>query len=149
MNSDIHSYNTRIRDNFSVPYFRRSASKSCFIYQSINNWNSLPEDLKQKKNQANFNRILRKYLVSQYWITDITFYWCKTYLNLQYWPAGYGTGFLSPEYLTMRFTGTILISFYYAGFAAFDIDYNCNKFEYKNLYKVIYFAFPDLNISLY
>ena len=66
LNSDIHSYNTRIRDNFSVPYFRRSASKSCFIYQSINNWNSLPEDLKQKKNQANFNRILRKYLVSQY-----------------------------------------------------------------------------------
>ena len=26
LNSDIHSYNTRIRDNFSVPYFRRSAS---------------------------------------------------------------------------------------------------------------------------
>ena len=36
-NSDIHRYNTRIRDYFSVPYFRKSASKSCFIYQSINN----------------------------------------------------------------------------------------------------------------
>ena len=66
LNSDIHRYNTRIRDNFSVPYFRRSASQSCFIYQSINNWNSLPDVVKQKKNQANFNRILRKYLVSHY-----------------------------------------------------------------------------------
>ena len=48
LNSDFHSYNTRIRDSFSVPYFRRSASKSYFIYKSTNKWNSLPDDVKQK-----------------------------------------------------------------------------------------------------
>ena len=68
LNSDIHSHNTRNRNNFSVPFFRRSASKSCFIYQSLTYWNSLPQSLKQKKNHANFNHLLKKHLISQYWI---------------------------------------------------------------------------------
>ena len=66
LNSDIHSHNTRIRNNFSVPFFKRSASKSCFIYQSLTYWNSLPQSLKQKKNHANFNHLLKKHLISQY-----------------------------------------------------------------------------------
>ena len=54
LNSDILSHNTRIRNNFSVPYFSLSASKSCFIYQRIICLKSVPQILKQKKNSNKF-----------------------------------------------------------------------------------------------
>ena len=42
-NSEIHNYDTRTRDNYSVPYIRTTKYMNCLEYKGIRKYNELPE----------------------------------------------------------------------------------------------------------
>ena len=65
-NSDIHNYNTRSRDDFIVPYYSRTSSQSCFIYQASTEWNLIPQTVKDCHSTHGFRKKLRKYLLDLY-----------------------------------------------------------------------------------
>ena len=55
-----HEYQTGMGSNLSVTRFNRTASQSSYIYQSINNWSTLPTNLKNITSSTSF-RIKLKY----------------------------------------------------------------------------------------
>ena len=65
-NSDIHNYNTRSRDDFIVPYYSRSSSQSCFLYQASTEWNLIPQTVKDSHSTHGFRKKLKKYILDLY-----------------------------------------------------------------------------------
>ena len=114
LNSDIHIYNARIRKNFSVPYFLISASKSCFIYQSINILNSSWENWSRRiiKPISRKFEIIPCFPITNIWKHVLVIQYLFNLTVLVYWLRYW---FLSMKYQKMSFTGTIFISFYDAG----------------------------------
>ena len=64
--SSIHSYNTRNRNNISVPRCNLTTSQSSFRFQSAKEWNSIPEQIKSLESHASFKNNLRKFYLDQY-----------------------------------------------------------------------------------
>ena len=64
--ADIHSYNTRNRDNLSIPRFNRSRTQSTIFYQGILLWNALPNDIRTLQYVGAFNNATKKLLLSSY-----------------------------------------------------------------------------------
>ena len=65
-NSDVHSYPTRYRDNYTVPLYSRSSSQSCFLYQASTEFNNLPSDLKKSSSIKSFRRKYKRYIIEKY-----------------------------------------------------------------------------------
>jgi len=56
-----HNHDTRFRSrsNYNIPFYVKSKCQNCFIYQSIDYWNVLPENIKQCSSLHNFKFMLR------------------------------------------------------------------------------------------
>ena len=64
LNSDFHSHITRNRNQMSVPRYNKTKSQSCWMYQGIANWNSLPSSIKEAPSIFVFKKRLKNYLLS-------------------------------------------------------------------------------------
>ena len=64
--SGVHSYITRNHNQIIVPFFRRSTSQSSFLYQSITEYNSLPNELKNVDSLGRFRWNLIDFYCSKY-----------------------------------------------------------------------------------
>jgi len=51
---DIHGYNTRSKDNICKPPSHRSWGQKCFIYNAVNEWNTLPDEVRNSISIFNF-----------------------------------------------------------------------------------------------
>ena len=62
--SEVHSYSTRHSlHNFKVPSVN-NISKSTFYYNAVQDWNQLPENIKNKKTQYGFRKEIKSFLNS-------------------------------------------------------------------------------------
>lgn len=61
--SDSHSYQTRHRDNFVLPYCRTSKHQCCITFRGPQLWNSLPQSLKIIKSLTSFKKMLKEHLI--------------------------------------------------------------------------------------
>ena len=68
LTSDLHNYSTRNshRNNLIVPQCNTSRTQSSFIYQSISEWNGLPDDLRTCETISRFKHKLNKYYLNLY-----------------------------------------------------------------------------------
>ena len=48
-NSNVHSYNTRKKDNFRLPVVKQNYGNQRLLYQSLNEWNNLNKSLRDVK----------------------------------------------------------------------------------------------------
>ena len=62
----VHSYDTRHRDDFILPFPRVDALKINFKYQYVKIWNMIPENIKSCNSLGRFKRQLIDYFLSQY-----------------------------------------------------------------------------------
>ena len=58
-NSDVHSYNTKKKDNFRLPVVGRNYGKQRLLYQSLNEWNNLDKSLRDVKSLLIFKQIVK------------------------------------------------------------------------------------------
>ena len=58
--ADIHSYNTRQKDNLILPKPRTNYLKRTFKYTSITLWNSIPRSIQNSESTETFKRHLRE-----------------------------------------------------------------------------------------
>ena len=63
---DIHSHNTRQRNNLVTPRYNRERSKSSWMYQGICLWNSLHPDLKNVRSEGAFKYGLKRSYLANY-----------------------------------------------------------------------------------
>jgi len=56
---DIHGYNTRSEDNICEPPSRRSWGQKRFIYNAVNEWNTLPDEVRNSISIFNFKCRIR------------------------------------------------------------------------------------------
>ena len=62
--SEVHSYSTRHSlHNFKVPSVN-NISKSTFYYNAVQDWNQLPENIKNKKTLYGFRKEIKSFLNS-------------------------------------------------------------------------------------
>ena len=66
LNSDVHSHNTRGRNQVLVPFYKKSRSQSSWLYQAILEWNRLPGSVKSNINFEKFKKEVLKYLFESY-----------------------------------------------------------------------------------
>ena len=52
LNSDVHMYNTRRKSDIHLDKVKRNWGKQRFYYQSSNDWNTLPLDLRNSETLA-------------------------------------------------------------------------------------------------
>ena len=64
-NSDLHSYNTRSKNDPYLEQFTTSLGQRCIIYKGSYLWCSLPDELKDISSTSLFKSRLKKYLQSQ------------------------------------------------------------------------------------
>ena len=64
--SDIHSYNTRHRQDLVLPRFNRTRSQSSFFYQGIALWNSIPLEIRSIQYLGAFKNAIKDLLLSEY-----------------------------------------------------------------------------------
>ena len=64
--ADIHSHNTRNRNNLIIPRFRRTRSQSSWMYQGICMWNSLPEQTKDISSLNVFKNNIKRTILDSY-----------------------------------------------------------------------------------
>ena len=57
-NYDIHSINTRSRNNFHLPRYLKCASQKSVLYKAIQLWNELPDQTKEVNSLFAFKRII-------------------------------------------------------------------------------------------
>ena len=62
----IHDHQTRNRDSFMIPRYRRTITQRSFLYQAIKFWNSLPPQLRDSPSLNIFKNNLHSYLISSY-----------------------------------------------------------------------------------
>lgn len=63
-NSDIHRYNTRISKHIHREIIRTSNGKKAPLFQSIELYNEIPNNLKNTRNIINFKSLLREYITN-------------------------------------------------------------------------------------
>ena len=64
--ADIHSYNTRNRNNLAIPRFNRSRTQSTIFYRGILLWNALPIDVRALEHIGAFNNATKKMMLTTY-----------------------------------------------------------------------------------
>ena len=64
--SDVHSCNTRHRQDIVLPRFNRTRSQSSFLYQGMLAWNSLPLDIRNITYVGAFKGSIKRLLLSDY-----------------------------------------------------------------------------------
>ena len=64
--SDLHSYNTRHRQNLVLPRFNRARSQSSFIYQGITIWNAVPLEVRTIRYVNAFKNAIKNSILSEY-----------------------------------------------------------------------------------
>jgi hypothetical protein len=60
--SDIHSYNTRNKQNIHLERVKKNWGKQAFSYHAANDWNSLPVELQNIRQTKTFKTKLKKHL---------------------------------------------------------------------------------------
>jgi hypothetical protein len=65
VNSDIHQYNTRQKNNLHIPNCRTSTKQNTISFQGPKLWNSLPMDVRSSPSIMIFKRKVRKYLLNE------------------------------------------------------------------------------------
>ena len=68
LTSNLHNYSTRnsSRNNLIVPRCNTSRTQSSFMYQSISEWNALPDDIRGCETITRFKNKLKKYYLNKY-----------------------------------------------------------------------------------
>ena len=66
LHSDIHNHNTRHRSNLVLPHYHRSKSQLSFSFQSIKEWNNVPEEIKQSETGRQFKSKLKDHYCCLY-----------------------------------------------------------------------------------
>ena len=64
--SDVHSYNTRHRQDLVLPRFNRTRSQSSFFYQGIITWNTVPLEIRSIRYLNAFKNAIKDLLLSEY-----------------------------------------------------------------------------------
>ena len=64
--SDLHSYNTRRRQDIVLPRFNRTRSQTSFFYNGIVAWNSIPMEIRSLQYQGAFKNAVKNLLLSEY-----------------------------------------------------------------------------------
>ena len=64
--SDFHSYNTRIKSNIVLPQVNRTKTRFNFYCRGIDEWNLLPQEIRNIVSKYSFARKLFSYFVSKY-----------------------------------------------------------------------------------
>jgi hypothetical protein len=62
INANIHSYNTRIKENIHLPSYRLSYGHRCLKNKAASLWNALPLELRSNMTVCSFKNKLREYL---------------------------------------------------------------------------------------
>ena len=70
-NSNIHSYNTRHRDNLHSFPCRTNAALNRLRNRAANVWNSLPLYIKSSKSLNLLRKRTKAYFIDNYWLTSI------------------------------------------------------------------------------
>ena len=65
-NSQFHNYNTRNRDDFTIPHYSRAASQACFLYQASIAWNEVPPNIKDSHSVGAFRKKYKKHILELY-----------------------------------------------------------------------------------
>ena len=63
---DIHSHNTRGRNELILPRYNKARSQSSWMYQGIRLWNSLPQDVKNVRSVGAFKNGLKRAILDNY-----------------------------------------------------------------------------------
>ena len=66
LHSDIHYHNTRHRNNLVLPHYHRSKSQLSFSFQSIKEWNNIPDEIKQSETGRLFKSKLKDHYCCLY-----------------------------------------------------------------------------------
>ena len=64
--SNLHNHNTRNRHDINLPRYTKSSTQSCFLFQAIHEWNSLPQTIKDVKNKNTLKAYLKSHYTSMY-----------------------------------------------------------------------------------
>ena len=59
-NSQIHQYNTRIRDDLRIPYERLELCRNSFVVKGIKLWNDIPNEIKLANSMQYFKSKIKK-----------------------------------------------------------------------------------------
>ena len=62
---EIHNYETRGRELLVIPRFNKEKSKAHIHYRGVNEWNKLPDIVKQITSLETFKRVAKKYMLGQ------------------------------------------------------------------------------------
>ena len=62
--SDIHSYNTRNKQNIHLERVKKNWGKQAFSYHAANDWNSLPVEIRNIQQIKTFKTKLKKHLAT-------------------------------------------------------------------------------------
>ena len=65
-NSDVHSFNTRSRNDFSIPFYAKASSQACYLYQASTEWNKIPIDVKDSRTPYAFKKKFKKFIIDLY-----------------------------------------------------------------------------------
>ena len=65
-NSDIHSYNTRRRNNFRLPLAKRNYGKQRLFYHCAKEWNILDASFKDIKSLLLFKQNIKSYFLGYF-----------------------------------------------------------------------------------
>ena len=63
---EISGRNTRNQAKLILPFYHRAKSQRSFIYSAIDDWNSIPEPIKNSKTLPTFKFKLKNFYLSQY-----------------------------------------------------------------------------------
>ena len=64
--SDVHSYETRNRNQINLPRYQRTATQRSFIYQQLIKWQHIPQPIKDSHSKNIFKRRYKSYLLASY-----------------------------------------------------------------------------------
>ena len=63
LNSEIHSYSTRISNSFRIDYARTNFGKFAVLQEAIQLYNSTPENIKSIDKLCNFKKCIKLYFL--------------------------------------------------------------------------------------
>ena len=63
---DIHSYNTRNKQNIHLERVKKNWGKQAFSYHAANDWNSLPVEIRNIRQVKTFKTKLKKHLANSH-----------------------------------------------------------------------------------
>ena len=64
--SRIHVYETRNKDKLAVELARKARTQSGYFFQSVKEWNGLPDELKNSENSKLLRRKFKKHYITSY-----------------------------------------------------------------------------------